>query len=220
MKFEPGDIAVCYGTDWISRGISLVTASVCVPFELILGPSHMAIMCTFQSKTLWVESTTLTDTPCQLHQKQISGAQAHLPEDRIDDYIHTGGQVDIYRLTPINRLSLEESETLSNILIQKIVTEKILYDYSGAILSGTRMFQWSRLFPYADLNSLFCSELVAAVIMRLNRMNHFNPSRFNPGRLLRILVRTGKYQRIASIQKHATRYTSYYVENAEVQACE
>ena len=48
--------------------------------------------------------------------------------------------------------------------------------------------------PQADLNELFCSELVAAVCMRLGRMNRSNPTKFNPACLLRELVRQGTFQ--------------------------
>ncbi len=120
------------------------------------------------------------------------------------DYIRGGGWVDLYRLTEINRLSDAESRLLSRLLIEHLVRKHVRYDVSGALLSGTRAFQLSRLFPGADLERLFCSELIAAVLMRLGRMNHANPTRFNPGRLLRCLVRTGKYQRVASFPRSDT----------------
>lgn len=107
-----------------------------------------------------------------------------------------GGFVDIYRLTPINRFSVEEQRLLTRILIDHFVRPGLNYDWRGAAYSGTRLLQASRLFPVADLEELFCSELVAAVLMRLNRLNHANPARYHPARLLRELVRTGKYQRV------------------------
>ncbi|MBT6153663.1 MAG: hypothetical protein HOH82_03115, partial [Planctomycetaceae bacterium] len=58
----------------------------------------------------------------------------------------------------------------------------------------TRLFKRTRLLPNADLNELFCSELVAAVLMRLSRLNRTNPTRYNPACLLRQLVREGSYQ--------------------------
>lgn len=194
MDFEPGDIAACYGTDWTARMIRLGTASCVPPQKLMLGPSHVAIVCEYQSTPTWIESTTLCRSPCLIHGRSVAGAQAHRPQDRIRDYVACGGHVDVYRLTAVNRLSAAEAQLLSNILVEHFVRAGVTYDYSGAVLSGTRVFQWSRFFPGADLNELFCSELVAAVAMRLNRMNHSNPTRFNPARLLRQLVRTGKYQ--------------------------
>ncbi|MCA9049467.1 MAG: hypothetical protein KDA89_12110, partial [Planctomycetaceae bacterium] len=95
--------------------------------------------------------------------------------------------------------SADEHALLAQLLINEFVRSTIPYDLTGAILSGTRLFQWSHLFPAADLHSLFCSELVAAMLMRLSRLNRDNPTRFHPGRLLRELVRTGTYQRIHSL---------------------
>lgn len=120
--------------------------------------------------------------------------QSHLPEHRIGDYINDGGRVDIYRLTAIDRLSQTETTLLSRILLNHFLGRLIAYDTGGALLSGTRLFKWSRLFPKAELNQLFCSELVAAVLMRLGRMNRANPTRYNPATLLRQLVRVGTYQ--------------------------
>jgi hypothetical protein len=128
----------------------------------------------------------------------VAGAQAHRPADRIREYLEGGGRVDIYRLSHFHRLSSEESRLLTRLLLNEFLDPGLGYDLGGALLSGTRIFQLTRLFPGANLEQLFCSELVAAVIMRLNRLNHANPTRFNPARLMRELVRTGKYQRVAT----------------------
>ena len=129
----------------------------------------------------------------------VAGAQAHEPDERIADYVQHGGRVDIYRLTHFHRLTVEESRLLTRLVLDEFIDPGISYDMGGALLSGTRVFQCSRFFPGANLEQLFCSELVAAVIMRLNRMNHSNPSRYHPARLLRELVNTGKYERVATL---------------------
>jgi hypothetical protein len=196
MEWEPGDLAACYGSDAASRVISWGTASALGPAGLRLGPSHVAIVCHYAGDPLWVESTTFCDRPCAIRGRATSGVQAHGPEDRVRDYESNGGAVVRYRLTDINSLSRDESRLLTQILVGRFVRPGLHYDLSGAILSGTRVFQLTRLFPAADLHSLFCSELVAAVLMRLNRMNHANPTRYNPARLLRELVRSGKYQQV------------------------
>lgn len=200
MDFLPGDIAACYGADWTGRCISFGTASAFGPAKLRIGPSHVAILCEHAGDLAWVESTTLCDSPCLIRGQPVAGAQSHRPRDRISEYVQSNGKVDIYRLTPINRLSNLESELLSAILIDHFVKSGKHYDLHGALLSGTRTFQLSRLFPGANLEELFCSELVAAVAMRLNRMNHSNPTRFNPARLLRQLVRSGKYAYLQSLR--------------------
>lgn len=198
MDWEPGDLAACYGGDAASRAVSLITASPLAPAGLRFGPSHLAIICLEADRPLWVESTTFCRRPCVVLSDHTNGAQAHPPADRIADYESSGGRVERYRLTEINSLSSGESALLSRILLEHIVKRRLPYDLRGALLSGTRALQLSRLFPAASLESLFCSELVAAVLMRLNRMNHANPTRFNPARLLRVLVRTGKYRRLDS----------------------
>lgn len=198
MDYEPGDIFACYGSDHTSRFISSVTASIFAPVRLRFGPSHVAMMCAWQNEPHWVESTTLCPHPCRVHQKLVEGPQSQFPEQRIQDYLATGGRVDLYRLTPINRLTAEESQLLSHLLIQQFVAVSTPYDLPGALLSGTRLLSLTRLFPQADLQSLFCSELIAAVLMRLNRMNHANPARFHPARLLRTLVDNGTYQFVES----------------------
>jgi hypothetical protein len=196
MDWEAGDLVACYGGDPASRVISWGTASLFGPAGLRVGPSHVAMICLEEGRPLWVESTTLSRRPCVVQSQVVSGAQAHSPDQRMADYASSGGRVERYRLTDINSLSRDESELLSRILVEYFVKRGASYDLRGALFSGTRVFQLSRLFPAADLESLFCSELVAAVLMRLNRMNHANPTRFNPARLLRLLVRTGKYRRI------------------------
>ncbi|QDT31011.1 hypothetical protein [Thalassoglobus polymorphus] len=201
MNFQPGDIAACYGSDWTGRFISLGTASFFSPPKLLFGPSHVAILCEVQGDLVWVESTTLCRSPCLIRGEPVAGAQAHRPRDRINDYVLNAGKVDLYRLTPINKLSAAESQLLSAILINHFVRSGKQYDMAGALLSGTRAFQLSRLFPGANLDELFCSELVAAVAMRLNRMNHSNPTRFHPARLMRQLVRSGKYHFVETIQE-------------------
>ena len=75
------------------------------PPRLKIGPSHVAVLCEFHGSMVWIESTTLCKHPCAILGYQVDGCQAHLPEDRIRDYITTGGHVDLYRLSPIDRLS-------------------------------------------------------------------------------------------------------------------
>jgi len=192
--FQPLDLLACYGTDATARAITWLTASALAPRRLRLGPSHIALICKHHDAPLWLESTTLCSHPCVILGRQISGVQAHLPEIRINDYVQAGGRVDLYRLSPIDRLSETESELLTRILIRHFIGRQVTYDMGGALLSGTRLFKRTRLLPSADLNELFCSELVAAVLMRLGRLNRANPTRYNPACLLRQLVREGTFQ--------------------------
>jgi hypothetical protein len=197
MQLVPGDIAACFGTDLTGRFISWGTASLLAPRGLRIAPSHVAICCEHEERAVWVESTTLCSHACLVRGRPVSGVQVHRPRLRIGDYVRAGGRVDIYRLSDIQRLSSAESRLLTRILIDHFVRRSVSYDVGGAMLSGTRVFQLTRCFPVASLDELFCSELVAAVLMRLGRMNHANPTRFHPGRLLRELVRQGTYRRVS-----------------------
>ena len=183
--FDPLDIAACYGTGFTAKAISYGTASVLAPPRLKVGPSHVATFCNYQQRMMWIESTTLCPHPCEITGRPINGCQAHHPASRIADYLADGGRVDLYRLSAIEKLSRDERDLLSRILIRHFVGREVTYDLGGALLSGTRLFKRTRLLPSADLNELFCSELVAAVCMRLGRMNRSNPTQFNPACLLR-----------------------------------
>ena len=197
LGFQPGDIVACYGADWVSRVIQAVTWSAWAPAGLNRGPSHIAIISESDRGLLWVESTTLCPHPCLIRNQLVSGCQAHHPETRTQDYLKAGGRVELYRLTDINQLDREERLLLRGILFRHILSCPVGYDLGGAILSGARAIRWLGLLPGADLHSLFCSELVAAILMRLNRLNHANPTGFSPARLLRTLVSQGKYHRVA-----------------------
>lgn len=192
--FQPLDLLACYGTDATARAITWLTASALAPRRLKLGPSHVAVICKHHDSPLWLESTTLCPHPCAVLGFKIDGVQAHLPELRIHDYVNAGGRVDVYRLSPVDRLSQVESELLSKILVSHFIGQRVTYDLGGALLSGTRLFKRTRLLPAADLNELFCSELVAKVLMRLGRLNRANPTRYNPACLLRQVVRDGTFQ--------------------------
>lgn len=191
FEFQPLDIAACYGTNPTAWAISYGTASLFAPRGLRIGPSHVAVLCEYHGRMVWVESTTLCRHPCVILGRPVSGCQAHLPELRIHDYLADGGRIDLYRLTPIDRLSGVESELLTRILVHHFIGRLVTYDMGGALLSGTRLFKHTRLLPSADLNELFCSELAAKVLMRLGRLNRANPTRYNPACLLRELVRQG-----------------------------
>lgn len=194
MTLEPGDILACWGRDWMSRAITAGTWSPFGPSGLRLGPSHLAIVCEWQERPVWVESTTMCEHPCVVRGVHARGVQVHEPANRIRDYNAQGGHVVQYQLSPIDRLTGRESRLLTRILIEYFVERSVDYDLGGALISGTRVWQMLRSFPGADLNRLFCSELVSACVQRLGRLNRTNPTRHNPARLLREAVRQGVYQ--------------------------
>ena len=195
-EFQTGDLFACYGSGQLPRLITWATASLFAPAGLRIGPSHVAICCPDHTgQPLWVESTTLSALPCSITGRKFpAGAQAHDPARRIQELQHTGGEVRQYRLTPIFQLDQRETCLLRRILIHHFVRAELPYDLRGAITSGTRLF---RLLPWlvSDVSTLFCSELIAAALMRLGRLPLTNPARYHPARLLRELVRNGTYQR-------------------------
>lgn len=206
MKFLPGDIIAFYGTGRTSVAIRLGTCSPVAPKRLRFGPSHVGIVCNpwaddsrpcFQGydKPVLIESTSLARTPPLFPPgKPCQGVQAHIPSHRIEEYLDSGGYADLYRLSPIDRFSSEESLLLSRILIKHFLYMRSAYDTGGALLSGTRVLKLTRLLPASALETVFCSELIAAVLQRLSRMNRTNPTKHNPSSLLRTLVWQGTYQ--------------------------
>lgn len=207
MNIEAGDIFACWGTDAVSRLIAIETSLLTWPFAprgLKLSPSHVAIACPRfapnHSRCYWFESTTLAHRECLEAGRPVCGVQVHAVGDRLQDYCGRG-RVDLYRLTPINALTGQQMRDMRSDLLEWFVRKRIGYDMAGAVFSGTRVIRsidkitgW--LTP--GMESVFCSQLIAAELMSLCRMNRDNPLRYNPGRLLRTLVQQGTYSRICS----------------------
>lgn len=199
---QPGDVLACYGSDFLSRMITWGTATIFAGRRLRLGPSHMAIIAEKDGSPIWIESTMLCPHPCIVQGLHARGVQAHLPEYRVHDYVARGGRVDLYRLSPIDALSKAEAALLTEILFQHFLGRGVNYDTGGALISGTRVLKRARLLSFirdADLDAIFCSELIAAVLMRLHRMNRDNPTKFSPAHLLRRLVKEGTYQFVGRV---------------------
>lgn len=199
---QAGDIFACWGADWVSRFISAETSLLTwltAPRGLRFSPSHVAIACPIllgDHVCHWVESTTLTRRTCLINHERVSGCQVHKIEHRMSDYLSGGGCVDVYRLTPINQLSPDETDDMRRDLVDWFVREGVGYDAASAIFSGTRVARViDKVLPFWDSRAhrVFCSQLLAAELQALGRMNRDDPERYNPGRLLRTLVRQGVY---------------------------
>ena len=206
---DPGDIFACYGTDLISRGISLETSTtswVSGPSGLRWSPSHVAIASprSFPDhrRCYWFESTAIGHRVCLEHQQTVQGVQCHEIGDRVFDYVDRGGKVEVYRLVDISQLDPVDEEFLSEMLLSYCgdgKREPRTYDTGGALLSGSRVWKWLP-FGAANRDRLFCSELVSAVLQELCRQNRRNPAVYHPGGLLRSLVRQGTYRRVGSLE--------------------
>lgn len=193
MNYQPGDILACYGTDWSDRAIRWGTARLFAPRRLRIGPSHLAMIVEHEETLVWAESTSKCVHPCLVRDRRVAGVQIHRPFQRVKDYEQKDGHIDIYRLAPVWSLSKPEVLQLSR-MVRHFLQEEIGYDLGGALLSGTHVFQLLSAFPGVDADEIFCSQLVAAVLMRLGRLNVDNPRRFNPARLMRLLVKDGIYR--------------------------
>lgn len=183
-----GTICACYGTDWMSRTISLGTCSLYrQPFY---GPSHVAILIEHEGELRWLESTTMSHRACLFHQEVVTGVQIHHPLDRMEDY---GGRVLLYPLSPIWRLSQPESQLLTKIAVDHFLTPNVGYQTGRAILSGSRLATLLQLVPAPRLQAAtFCSELISALYQRLNRTRSRNPGYVNPARLIRTQTDLGR----------------------------
>jgi hypothetical protein len=198
-KFETGDVVACYGTGLVCRTISTLTTSVLAKRGVRIGPSHVAIIIEVDGSQFWAESTTLSPRECLISRKLVSGVQVHHPEDRVRDYVYRGGRVVVFRPSPIDKFT-ELENVRQTYLVRWFIKHATTYDTIGALISGTRVFKRTRLVPFlakwldVDLDSLFCSEMIAAILQRLGKMNLNNPTKYSPASLLRELVDQGTYK--------------------------
>ena len=203
MDFQPGDIAACFGTAPISRLISWATASPLLraPAGLRLGPSHVAIGAFMGHRTVWVESTSLCERICLVRGERVVGCQVHEPADRVEDYLAEGGSVLLFRPTRLWRFNPQDRRELSRLLINDFVRNETAYDTRGALLSGSHVLQRLSCFGTANLTNLFCSEKIAAVLQRFGRLwSDKHAGKFNPGTLMRWLVRMGVYELVGPLE--------------------
>lgn len=178
-----GDLLIFFGRDLLSRVIEFATGGF-----RGRGPSHVGIVARRYGREFVFESTTLCDLPCALTGHKKSGVQAHLAADRVASY---PGRVLRVPLRGFWRLDRHEENQLWEWAVEHFLADS--YDLRDALISGTRLLKWSALLPYPDLGSVFCSELCAALLMRLHRMRLDDPARFNPASLIAELRRCGVY---------------------------
>ena len=175
-----GDVIACWGTDWVSLLISLMTINILPPWSwrLVWGPSHVAIIhCDSNGKPWWYESTMMVDGKC--------GVQAHEPAERWAAY---KGRCVVYQINP-RELGPGDSEEMGRQLLW-FLQRQTTYDIVGALLSGTRILRW---FTVAGDSSLFCSEMVCEVLQSVGVINRQSATALNPLRLIRQLVTNGTH---------------------------
>lgn len=195
FQLETGDILSCYSGDRVPRFISWVTMNPFAPKTLKYGPGHVATIVEYEDQKVWAESTTLVNHPCTITERdKPRGCQAHNILDRVHDYREQEGNVYLYRLSPINTFTASEKEIWNSVLIDYFIKNEVNYDMGGALISGTRIISRTDFLPSDALSSVFCSELIAACLMRVCRLVKGNPTRYNPSTLLRKLVKDGTYE--------------------------
>lgn len=200
-ELQPGDVVACWGGDWQSRFISGITAWPLSPPGLMFGPSHVAIISSLPDmrRYYWCESTTMAATACVVNHKRTDGVQCHLPRTRVDEYKEAGGKVVAYR--PASSYSLDEYDIrdLNDEIFFKAI-ENTEYDLASALLSGARLSaRILNLFGYKD-NDVFCSDLVATCLKKIDLLDHsVASSLYTPAGLLRTLVRAGTYERVGEL---------------------
>jgi len=174
---KAGDIIGFSGRSWLSAGINVATYG----FPLF-GISHVGILANSPDGKLRIfESTTLEgEVPCEITGKVICGTQAHSL-----DFILKAYKGRAYHYPLCRTLYPHEDARLTEFLMSTIGTP---YDMMGAFRSGGIGLSWiESLFREQNLQTIFCSEWVAAAysVTGLHASDHV--SRWNPNRLVRHL---------------------------------
>jgi len=175
----PGDVIGFSGKGLVSDAINLVTLGI-----PRWGLSHVGIVAIYKGNLVIFESTTLDDEACYITGKQCAGVQAHELFHRVDLY---DGRVSHY---PLNRPLIGlESVRLTCFLMSFLGKS---YDTIGAVRSGGVAFSYveSWLRP-SNMESIFCSELVASAHKHLGRFCPRNEISYNPNKLIRAERREG-----------------------------
>jgi len=180
--YQPGDLLFFSGRGFISRMVKGFTVS---PWYWFIPNwrcvSHVGICCDWRGPVYLVESTTLSDEPCEITGRMHNGMQAHKPGPRVK-----GDSGYVWQLRPnIDRMSWTcgHNKALRLWLARQMAKG---YDSAGAFQSAIRPSN-------ADLSRVFCSEVVAGALMEVGRLPLDNPGVYTPAKLIRELVRIGTY---------------------------
>jgi hypothetical protein len=177
---KAGDIIGFSGDSWISTLVNIATYGI--PFWSL---SHVGVLGHADDGRLMLfESTQLDGLPCEITGEVFLGTQAHQLEHVVEAY---KGKVWHY---PVFRpLYAGEDERLTDFLM---ATLHAPYDRLGAFRSAGVGLSWIESLLHPDnLNSIFCSELVAAAYACIGLWATDNVSRWNPNRLVRRLRAAG-----------------------------
>jgi len=173
MEFKPGDVIGFSGDGGLSFTVNILSYGI--PWYSI---SHLGILGEHDGELLLFESTTLSNISCKIQNKTVEGVQAVRLEDRVEHY---DGKVFHYPL--VDPLTDDENQQLYDFLHEQIGKP---YDLIGALRAGGSLWAWFEShLREADLNFLFCSELVASSLHKVDRLETHNVSSWSPNKLIR-----------------------------------
>ncbi|MGD9644292.1 MAG: hypothetical protein AB7U73_01180 [Pirellulales bacterium] len=188
IDFRAADILAFSGRSRLSR---LIKAATVPPWYWFRAHwrcvNHVAILARLKdddgtARLFAIEATTQASEPCAITHRLVSGVQAHLPTRLVASY---PGYVFRARINWASKVQWTEHQLLSDFL-QQFVGQP--YDYLDAVRSATGR---SHL---PSLKSLFCSEVVAAALVRIGRLPADQaPDRYTPAKLMKRLVYNGIY---------------------------
>lgn len=187
LKIHPGDIIGTSGRGFVSDFINV--GSMGLPR---FGLSHIAIVGPYDPRFgshLVYESTSFGRPACARRGKVVSGFQAHPLWDIVTD-----DTARAYWFPLRAPLQEDEIRYLDRLLSEYLGSR---YDFIGAGKSGGGCLKWlvNSLFGRENTTTLFCSEIVALVLARLNRFRTRNASGYNPNSLKRRLRLQGIVER-------------------------
>jgi len=179
-EIKAGDLIGFSGDSWISALVNIATYGI--PFWSL---SHVGVLGhADDGRLLLFESTQLDGLPCEITDEVFLGTQAHRLEHVVEVYKGRVWRYPLYR-----PLYPTEDERLTDFLMATIHTP---YDKLGAIRSAGVGLSWIESLLHSDnLNSIFCSELVAAAYACVGLWATAHVARWNPNRLARWLRAAG-----------------------------
>jgi hypothetical protein len=199
IDWQPLDLIACFRNDRQSRWRSLMNFSLSGPFPLFGAPARIAVVCQHEGKNLLVECTDNCSRDCVINGTTSSGCQAHNVVRRIHDLIEANERPMLFRLVATDQLSSAESGLLTKILIEHFVRAGVQLQGGRELLSGCAAFNDRMLNCSGIPHDNFFTEIVAKVLMRLNRLSRCNPLRYDAATLLRELVHVGTFRYVGII---------------------
>jgi len=179
LSLKPGGIVACSGASLSSDFINVVTYG-CPRFYL----SHLMILAEYRNELLLFESNDECAQPCVIRGKGIKGTQAHRIGPRLRGY---RGKVWYYELA--KPLRPWERKALTRYLTNALGRS---YDTLGATRSGGKIWSYiQKRLHQESLESLFCSEWVAASLKEIERFDTLSASQWSPNSLIRECNRRG-----------------------------